>query len=372
MARIFLFGTLLDPDLRRAVLGAEVEVTSARLPGWRAERCAEGDWPILVRSDGDAAQGVLIEPSAENALRIDFYEAGFSYTTEEVEVETDAGPVTARVYRAPGGDGSGARWSLADWQAVHGPMTRLAAKEVMGLYGEIGVETLRFRMGTLRARASSMVRAGQEAAPATLRADIHRDRVEVIEQRVPYHHFFAVAETQLRHPTFSGGMSVLMERAAFWMSDAVTVVPFDPVRRRVLLVEQFRFGAYLRGDPYPWLLEPIAGRVDPGEAPEAAAIREAREEARVELGAMHRIAGYYSGPGATSEFVDSYVGIADLPDGIETVAGMEDEHEDIRSHVLTLDAALDLTETGEAETAPLLLSLLWIDRALRRGTFDAA
>ena len=372
MTRIFLFGTLLDPDLRRIVLGADVEATSARLPGWRVERSAEGDWPILVRSDGDAAQGLLIEPSSDGASRMDFYEEGFDFRTDEAEVGTGAGPVTARVYRAPGGIGSGTAWSLADWQAAHGPMTRLAATEVMGLFGRIDVEALRFRMGTLRARASSTFRAGREVSPTTLRADIHRDRVDVIEQRVPYHHFFAVAETQLRHPTFSGGMSAPMERAAFWMSDAVTVVPFDPVRRRVLLVEQFRFGAYLRGDPYPWLLEPIAGRVDPGEAPETAAIREAREEARVELGAMHRIAGYYSGPGATSEFVDSYVGIADLPDGIETVAGMEDEHEDIRSHVLTLDAALDLTETGEAETGPLLLSLLWIDRALRRGTFDAA
>lgn len=372
MTRIFLFGTLLDPDLREVVLGAEAEATPARLPGWRVERAADGDWPILVPSEDDAALGVLVEPSADGTARMDFYEAGFAYRTEEAEVDTDTGPMTARVYRAPGGEGSGEEWSLADWQAAHGPMTRLAAKEVMGLYGRIDAEALRFRMGTLRARAASTIRAGQEPAPTTLRADIHRDRVEVVEQRVPYHHFFAVAQTYLRHPTFSGGMSATMERAAFWMSDAVTVVPFDPVRRRVLLVEQFRHGAYLRGDPYPWLLEPIAGRIDPGEAPETAARREALEEARVELGAMHRIAGYYSGPGATSEFVDSYVGIADLPDEIAGLAGVEDEQEDIRSHVLTLDGALDLIDTGEAATGPLLASLLWIDRALRLGRLDPA
>ncbi|SFH37314.1 nudix-type nucleoside diphosphatase, YffH/AdpP family [Palleronia marisminoris] len=372
MTRIFLFGTLLDPDLRRIVLGAEIEATPAHLPGWRVERSAQGDWPILVRSDGDAAQGLLIQPPSEHAARMDFYENGFDFQTAEAEVETDAGRVTARVYRAPGGAGSGTEWSLADWQAAHGPMTRLAATEVLGLHGRIDAEALRFRMGTLRARASSTIRAGREVAPTMLRADIHRDRVEVIDQQVPYHHFFAVAETQLRHPTFAGGMSAPMERAAFWMSDAVTVIPFDPVRRRVLLVEQFRYGAYLRGDPYPWILEPIAGRIDPGETPETAARREALEEARVELAAMHRIAGYYSGPGATSEFIDSYVGIADLPDGSETVAGVEGEHEDIRSHVLTLDAALDLIDTGEAQTGPLLLSLLWVDRALRRGTFDPA
>ncbi|MCB2157335.1 MAG: NUDIX domain-containing protein, partial [Rhodobacteraceae bacterium] len=47
------------------------------------------------------------------------------------------------------------------------------------------------------------------------------------------------------------------------------------MRDRVLLIEQFRMGPYARGDAEPWLIEAIAGRVDPGETPEDAARREA-------------------------------------------------------------------------------------------------
>ncbi len=47
-------------------------------------------------------------------------------------------------------------------------------------------------------------------------------------------------------------------------ADAVTVLPYDPVRDRVLLIEQYRFGVHMRGDPRPWVLEPVAGRIDAG------------------------------------------------------------------------------------------------------------
>ena len=372
MTDIFLFGTLLDPALRAIVLGDHPQAMPARLPGWRVERAEGGDWPILVPCDGAAAEGLVLAPSDKGTARLDFYEAGFAYRLEETTVETAEGSRPVRVYRAPEGAGAGEAWHLPDWQAAHGAMTRLAAEEAMSLYGDVEADTLRFRMGTIRARAHSTIRAGQGAAPTTVRAATHRDEVRVLDHRVPYHHFFAVAQTDLRHPTFDGGLSDPMERAAFWMSDAVTVLPFDPVRRRVLLVEQFRYGPYLRGDPYPWQLEPIAGRLDPGETPETAARREALEEARLEIGKMYHVGGYYPGPGAVSEYIDSYVGLADLPDTAETVAGLETEQEDIRSHVLSLDAALVLADSGEAATAPLLVSLFWLDRALRWGTFDPA
>ena len=46
------------------------------------------------------------------------------------------------------------------------------------------------------------------------------------------------------------------------------MVCHDPVRDRVLVVEQFRMGPYARGDRHPWQLEPIAGRIDGGESAE--------------------------------------------------------------------------------------------------------
>ena len=66
-------------------------------------------------------------------------------------------------------------------------------------------------------------------------------------------------------------------------SDAVIVLPYDPVNDRILLVKQFRTGPYVKGDANPWVLEPIAGLIDVGETPVEAGLREAKEEAHLEI-----------------------------------------------------------------------------------------
>jgi nudix-type nucleoside diphosphatase (YffH/AdpP family) len=154
----------------------------------------------------------------------------------------------------------------------------------------------------------------------------------------------------------------VVSRAAFVAGDAVTVLPYDPVRDRVMLVEQFRFGAHVRGDPCPWSLEPIAGRIDGGETPEGAARREAGEEAGITLGELIPIGRYYPAPGATTEYLFSYIGLADLPETAERLGGLATEAEDIRALVIGFDALMALVDSNEAENAPLRLSALELAR----------
>jgi nudix-type nucleoside diphosphatase (YffH/AdpP family) len=140
------------------------------------------------------------------------------------------------------------------------------------------------------------------------------------------------------------------------------VLPYDPVRDRVMLVEQFRTGAYLRGDPNPWTVEPIAGRIDPGEGPQDAARREALEEAGITLTDLKCVSAAYPSPGSTTEHFFIYVGIADLPDGSAGVGGKLSEAEDIRSQIMDwadFDKALN---AGEFRLLPLLVAGHWLAR----------
>jgi nudix-type nucleoside diphosphatase (YffH/AdpP family) len=170
---------------------------------------------------------------------------------------------------------------------------------------------------------------------------------------------------------FDGAISETLDREVFVAGDAATVLPYDPGRDRVLLIEQFRMGPYERGDRHPWILEPIAGRIDGFETAASTARREAVEEAGLNLRALEPIARYYGTPGYSTELFHSFLGIADLPDGLTGLGGVADEHEDIRSHVISFDAAMQLIETGEANNGPLILSLLWLARERDRLRGDA-
>jgi len=153
-------------------------------------------------------------------------------------------------------------------------------------------------------------------------------------------------------------------------AEAVTVLPYDPVRDTVRLVEQFRAATYLRGDPNAWSLEAIAGRQDGGETLEEAAHREAFEETGLTLKDLHRVGGYYGSPGANTEYLTSYIGIADLPDSVAGVGGLATEAEDIRSMVVPFERLMQAVDDGEAENAPLILSALRLARlrpSLRAG-----
>lgn len=347
-------------------------VRPARLDG-HAVRWARGEsFPLLVAEDGAAVEGLLLDaPNAQALARVDFYEAAFGYVRRPVTVTTEAGPVEAQVYVPPGDMWPvGAPWALNDWVQSWGTLTLRAAAEVMDRFGQAAPQEVGRHFTQTRMRAASWRRAQEDSVPNVLRSGLTQENVATAARRRPYAQFFMVEEQDLRFQRFDGSHSDTVTRAAFVMADAVTVLPYDPVRDRVLLVEQFRFGPLARGDRHPWSLEPIAGRIDPGETPEAAARRETAEESGLTLDRLELVARYYPSPAAVSEYLFSYIGIADLPDGVARVSGLASEAEDIRGIVLEMAEVHALMASGEAENGPLILSLHWLlahrDR-LRQG-----
>lgn len=246
-----------------------------------------------------------------------------------------------------------------DWSVYAGTEGEELARLVLRNAGRLPLARIAGRLGSLRVEAASRVRA-RAAAARGVRAGSGEVEAGIPE---PSHAgFFGLDLWHLRHRRFDGGMSPWLSREVLVVGDAVTVLPYDPVRDRVLLIEQVRMGPFGRGDPLPWQLEAIAGRIDPGETPEDAARREAVEEAGLTLGALEKVAEYYPTPGAVAEYLYSYVALCDLPDGVAGVFGAVEEAEDIKGHLLSFDRLVEVLASGEIANAPLLLTVLWLQR----------
>lgn len=372
----FVFGTLRYPPLARAVLGQVADEGEACLEG--AETCialtAGGiaqSFPILAPKAGGRVPGQLISLDAAARERLAFYELGYRAEAMRV-IRGDGTPVEAMVLVPDHGRWTpGPHWDFEAWVREWGAVCLAAVPEYMALMGRVTPEVATLRYPMILVRAASRLRAEAEPSPAELRRVADPEDVVIESCTQGYVRFFAVEDYRLRHRRFSGGMSRDLDRAAFVSGDATVVLPYDPVRDRVLLVEQIRVGPLARGARNPWQLEAIAGRVDPEETPHAAALREAGEEAGISLSHLIPAPRFYPSPGAKTEYIYCYLAIADLPDGVARPGGLEAEGEDIRPHLVTFGELMHLIETGEAENGPLIVLALWLAQK-RDGLRNAA
>ena len=72
---------------------------------------------------------------------------------------------------------------------------------------------------------------------------------EILEKTRVYDGFFKIDRYRLRHRLHAGGWSGVMTREVFERGHAAAVLPYDPERDAVVLIEQFRIGAYAAGRP---------------------------------------------------------------------------------------------------------------------------
>lgn len=185
-----------------------------------------------------------------------------------------------------------------------------------------------------------------------------RDDVEIIDRRVAYRGFGRITDLTLRHRRFAGGMTEPMHREVYERKPVAAVLLYDAPRDIVVLIEQFRAGAYLAGIQ-PWQIEIIAGLIDTDETPEAVARREAREEANCTVGAIERIGTVMTSPGGMNELCTMFCGAVDSR-GAGGIHGLAHEHEDIRVLPMSRDAALTALADGRIVNGKCVIALQWL------------
>lgn len=190
--------------------------------------------------------------------------------------------------------------------------------------------------------------------------------IEVRDKKSGYSGFFEINAYTLRHRHFNGEWGNEITREVFERGHAVGILPYDPVRDEVVLIEQFRPGAFIalkspwfEDDASPWLYEAVAGIIEPGESPADVAYRETIEETGATLSDLMPVCHYLVSPGGTAESIFVFVGCVDSKN-IDGVHGVPSEGEDIRPFSVPLQEAYDAVSSGKINNGMTIIALQWL------------
>lgn len=134
---------------------------------------------------------------------------------------------------------------------------------------------------------------------------------------------------------------------------ASLVLPFlsDPAGEdpQVLLIRQYRYAA--RG----FVIECPAGRLEPGESPEACARRELREEAGCTAERLEHVYTFYTTPGFTDERIHAF-----MASGLSRGEARLEADEFVETVTVSLSRALEMVRDSEIVDAKTALTLLYV------------
>ncbi|CAH0541350.1 ADP-ribose diphosphatase [Vibrio marisflavi] len=181
--------------------------------------------------------------------------------------------------------------------------------------------------------------------------------IKIVSKESLFSGFLKMVKCRFQHKLFQGGWSGIIERELVERGHAVALLPYDPKTDQVVIVEQIRVGALEDGTP--WQFEIVAGVIDTEETSEQVAIREAKEEAGIDIGQLKKITAFYPSSGGCSEKIDVYIGETDATTA-HGVHGLDYEGEDIKVHVMSRAEAYKTVESGIIENGASIIALQWL------------
>ena len=181
--------------------------------------------------------------------------------------------------------------------------------------------------------------------------------IRIKETRVLSDDYYLLKKTTFEIQRRDGSW-VTMTRETYDRGNGCCILLYDPTRKTVLLVKQFRFPAYVNGHPEP-LIEVCAGLLDERD-PETAIVREVAEECGVSVTNPKRVFDCFMSPGSVTEKLTFFV--AEYSPATRTGAGggLAQEGEDIEVLELPLAEALAMTGDGRIQDAKTILLLQWL------------
>ncbi len=183
-------------------------------------------------------------------------------------------------------------------------------------------------------------------------------QIDVLHQEVTYEGSCRVKAIDLRHSLHAGGMSKPRRYDVFTRGNGVAVIPYDPIQDRLVLLEQFRPGAFLAHE-HPFMTEIIAGFIEDGEKPEDVAHRETWEETHLNVRALVPAGSFLISPGGCADKMHLFAAWIDAP-SVGGIYGLVDEQEDLRIFTVDWPTIVKKLEDHYFNNAVTILGLQWL------------
>ena len=180
---------------------------------------------------------------------------------------------------------------------------------------------------------------------------------KIIHTKILHKGFFRLNEITLKFRKYNGEWSKEIKRELFGGAQVSAILPYDPIKKEIILIEQFRPGTIFnnRGN---YLYEIPAGIIDKGETPEIAANRECFEETGCKIKKLIPIQGYFPAPGSSQSFYNLYMGEVSTFKG-SRIMGLEKENEDILVKSYKVSVIKRKIQNGEIVNGLTLIALQW-------------
>lgn len=180
----------------------------------------------------------------------------------------------------------------------------------------------------------------------------HRVRVKKTDLRAD--HFNRVVNTTLDWQRADGRWQELQRETADH-GDGAAILLFDPRRRTVVLLRQFRYACFVNGHD-DLLVEVPAGLLDDA-SPEDCIRAEAEQEVGFRVRQPRKVFDAFMSPGSLTERLHGFVAEYDADDRIADGGGLEHEGEDIEVLELPIDEALTMVADGRIRDAKTIMLL---------------
>lgn len=182
-------------------------------------------------------------------------------------------------------------------------------------------------------------------------------KFKILSKKNLYNGFFEMNEVILKYKKYNGKWSQDIRRELFGGAQVAAVLPYDPIKKEIVMIQQFRPGTVSKNfDNY--LFEIVAGIIDKEEKPEQTAKRECLEETGCKIKKLEPIQGYFPAPGSSESFYHLFLGEVEAFEG-ERIMGLKIENEDIRVRSFKIDQIKEKMQKGEILNGLTLIALQW-------------